>query len=91
MVVYNLVNLNQVVLLFVVINYFVFLMLSIMCHGAVAVKPDSFSQAKHVVYQLFSNHPKTLYCGCDYNLAHQVDFNSCHMNAVSHKKRAHRA
>ena len=31
-----------------------------MCHGAVAVKPDSFSQAKRVVYQLFSNHPKTL-------------------------------
>ena len=58
--VYNLVNLNQVVLLFMVINYFVFLMLSIMCHGAVAVKPDSFSQAKRVVYQLFSNHPKTL-------------------------------
>ena len=64
-------------------------MLSIMCHSALAVKPGSFSQAKHVVYQIFSNHSKTLYCGCDYNSAYQVDLNSCHMNAASYKNRAH--
>ena len=60
-----------------------------MCHGALAVKPGSFSQAKHVVYQIFSNHSKTLYCGCAYNSKHNVDLRSCHMDSASDKKRAH--
>ena len=61
-----------------------------MCHGALAVKPDSFSKAKHVVYQIFSTNPKTLYCGCRFDSKHQVDLNSCHMNSAIDKKRAHK-
>ncbi len=65
-------------------------MVSIMCGNVLALKPDSFPQAKSVVYQIFSSHPKTLYCGCRFDSSHQVDLNSCHMNSAIDKKRAHK-
>ena len=55
-----------------------------------ASPPRSFIQAKHIVYQIFSSHPKTLYCGCRFNSNHQVDLDSCHMNSAIEKKRAHK-
>ena len=55
-----------------------------------ASAPRSFTQAKHIVYQIFSSHPKTLYCGCRFDSKHQVDLNSCHMNSAIDKKRAHK-
>lgn len=62
----------------------------IICNSFVlASPPHSFLQAKHMVYQIFSSHPKTLYCSCSYDSKHQVDLNSCHMNTASEKNRAH--
>lgn len=54
-----------------------------------AQAPSSFSQAKRLVYQMFSSHPHTVYCHCLY---HQktVDLDSCGMRAASPKARAHR-
>ena len=72
------------------INSFVLFIVSIMCGNVLALKPDSFSQAKSVVYQIFSSHPKTLYCSCRFDSKHQVDLDSCHMNSAIEKKRAHK-
>lgn len=54
-----------------------------------ASAPQSFPQAKYIVYQVFSRYPRTLYCGCSYDSKHQVDLKSCHMESVIDKKRAH--
>lgn len=60
------------------------------CGGLVfASPPHSFPEAKRIVYQMFSTHPKTLYCGCRFDSKHQVDLNSCHMITANDKKRAH--
>jgi deoxyribonuclease-1 len=56
---------------------------------AYAAPPHSFPEAKRVVCQLFSKHPKTLYCGCRYNAAHEINLSSCHMSTANEKKRAH--
>lgn len=63
--------------------------LSILFFGtSLAAPPHSFPEAKHVVYQIFTSHPETLYCGCHYNSKHQVDLSSCHMDTAIDKKRA---
>lgn len=54
-----------------------------------ASSPSSYTKAKHIVYQLFRNHPATLYCNCKYNNEHQTDLKSCHMDNAIDSKRAH--
>ena len=69
-----------------------FFLLGLLSYSTVlnASAPRSFTQAKHIVYQIFSSHPKTLYCGCRFDLKHQIDLDSCHMNSAIDKKRAHK-
>ena len=59
------------------------------CQELLATSAHSFPEAKRIVYQIFSNHPKTLYCGCRFDSKHQIDLNSCHMSSANEKKRAH--
>ncbi len=59
------------------------------CQELLATSTHSFPEAKRIVYQIFSNHPKTLYCGCSFDSKHQIDLNSCHMSSANEKKRAH--
>ena len=69
-----------------------FFLLGLLSYSTVlnASAPRSFAQAKQIVYQIFSSHPKTLYCGCRFDSKHQVDLDSCHMNSLIDKKRAHK-
>ncbi len=60
------------------------------CQELLATSAHSFPEAKRVVYQIFSSHPKTLYCGCRFDSKHQVDLDSCHMSSANEKKRAHK-
>ncbi|MEI6095465.1 MAG: hypothetical protein WCR08_08420 [Gammaproteobacteria bacterium] len=69
---------------------FSILLLLIFCGNLTwASPPHSFPEAKKIIYQIFRNHPKTLYCNCRYDTAHQVDLKSCHMDTAFDKKRAH--
>lgn len=69
-----------------------FFLLGLLSYSTVlnASAPRSFAQAKQIVYQIFSSHPKTLYCGCRFDSKHQIDLESCHMNSAVDKKRAHK-
>ena len=62
---------------------FSILLLSLFSNLIFASTPSSFIKAKQLVYQIFSNHPKTLYCGCAYNSKHKVDLRSCHMDSAA--------
>ncbi len=52
--------------------------------------PTSFSQAKRIAVQLFSDKRETLYCACRFNENNQVDLKSCQMHEAAKVERARR-
>ncbi|MEE9451811.1 MAG: endonuclease [Gammaproteobacteria bacterium] len=52
--------------------------------------PQSFSQAKKVAKQIYTDYPITFYCRCDFSEDLQVDFNSCDYHPRRNEKRARR-
>lgn len=50
----------------------------------------NFYASKKIAREIFKDHRITLYCGCAYNTAQQINLNSCHMQSAAHIPRAHR-
>ena len=79
---------SHLILMNTIMRYLIYIFL--FCSSLVfADSPNSFTQSKKIVRQLFQSHPKTIYCGCSFN-DKTVDLNSCGMQAAINKKRAHR-
>ena len=57
---------------------------------AAPLKPKNFTEAKKIVYNIFSENPETLYCGCSYNNNHKIDHKSCSMTPTQNLERAGR-
>lgn len=54
-----------------------------------AQSPKDFPKAKQIALELFSKHPSTLYCHCQFNQSKDVDLASCHMQSAHSSKRAY--
>ncbi len=67
----------------------IFIILSTLTLNINAASPGTFDKAKKIAYQIFEQHPVTIYCGCQYH-GHQIDLGSCGMQAAETIKRAHR-
>ncbi|MBY0379710.1 MAG: hypothetical protein K2P99_04850 [Burkholderiales bacterium] len=55
-----------------------------------AQPPANFQQAKIQAAEIFKEHRQTLYCHCNYNEEHSIDLNSCHLDDLGNRSRAHR-
>jgi len=53
-------------------------------------KPVNFREAKKIVYKIFADNPKTLYCGCFYNTNRKIAHESCSMKPTQSLERANR-
>ena len=52
--------------------------------------PRNFELAKKIAQTIFASHPKTLYCGCDYDSNKNISLASCNMESAEGHSRAHR-
>lgn len=69
--------------------YVLLVFFNVFLNTGYASPPSSFTSAKKIVYRIFTEHQKTLYCSCKYDKDHQIDLKSCRMNEAMNIKRAH--
>lgn len=69
---------------------FIFISLILPVSISFATAPLTFTTAKKVASELFSDHRVTLYCGCKYNSDNKVDLNTCNMATAAPIERANR-
>ena len=52
--------------------------------------PQSFQEAKRLAYEIFKDHPETLYCHCRYTANKEVDLTSCNLENLETKSNSHK-